>query len=230
MHLLLEMAGDCRTTLLRFSPDLEPDDLPDSPSAYLERGVWEQAALKYALQGDFGEAARLYRLYQRLAEARALYELAGDQAKAARLVQQGAAFRLRLHSDSPLQAGQYSLLEVQVENAGEEIVRDVRLTCSSRQMELPRRAYRFGDLTPGEAKTWSGLQVRPAAGNVGELLLTLSLSWRDSQGARRRLRSEQGLTVLQTEQAAGRVIHIHIGGNVTDSVIVAGDENQINVG
>jgi hypothetical protein len=46
--------------------------------------------------------------------------------------------------------------------------------------------------------------------------------------AENELTFEQGLTVLKSKQPAARVININIGGNVSDSVIVTGDDNSIS--
>ncbi len=213
--------------LWRFSPHLRPEHLPASPAEYLARGDWESAALKHALQGRLNEAADLYRLHQALPEARALYDLAGNAAARERLTRQGADFRLRLRSDSPLRAGEYSLLTLQVQNLGGETARDLRLTCASPQLELSRKSHRFGDLLPGEERAWESLQLRPKDGQRGELLLQLTLTWRAADGQRRRLRLEQGVAVLREQAPAARQISIFIGGSVTDSVIVAGDENTV---
>lgn len=213
--------------LWRFSPHLRPEHRPASPAEYLARGDWEAAALKHALQGRLNEAADLYRLHQALPEARALYNLAGNAAARDLLTRQGADFRLRLRSDSPLRAGEYSLLTLQLQNLGGETAHDLHLTCASPQLELPRKSHHFGNLAPGEERAWESLQVRPKDGQHGELLLQLTLTWSAAKGQRRRLRLEQGLAVLREPAPAARQIYIVIGGNVSDSVIVAGDENTV---
>ncbi|GAB4456366.1 MAG: hypothetical protein Kow0070_06320 [Anaerolineales bacterium] len=50
-----------------------------------------------------------------LPEARALYDLAGNAAARDLLTRQGADFRLRLRSDSPLREGEYALLRARLE-------------------------------------------------------------------------------------------------------------------
>jgi hypothetical protein len=217
-------------SLLRFSPHLRLKHLPDAAETCLARGDWLSAALRRTLQGEFTEAAKLYKAHQHLDEARLLYDLAGDTAARERLTRQGADFRLSLHADSALREGQYNLLTLTLQNLGAEQVRAVRLQLSSEQLDITTPEYAFGALLPGESKTWQALQVRPRRGKRGDLLLHLTLTWRDAQGKRRQRTFDQGLTVLQAEQRAAREIHIHIGGNVTDSVLIAGDKNVVTRG
>jgi serine/threonine protein kinase len=124
----------------------------------------------------------------RLSDPRALYALAGNAAAGDLLARQGGDFRLRLRADQPLREGEYALLSVQVQNLGSATAHDLRLTCASGQLELPRKSHRFGNLAPGEERAWETLQARPKAGERGELLLQLRLAWRDAQGKNRRLR------------------------------------------
>jgi hypothetical protein len=56
----------------------------------------------------------------------------------------------------------------------------------------------------------------------------MTLAYSDELGNPHELSFEQGLTVLKSKQPASRVININIDGNVSDSVIVAGDDNSIN--
>jgi hypothetical protein len=213
--------------ILRFSPHLRPEHLPASPAEYLARGDWESAALKHALDARLNEAAELYRLHQALPEARALYALAGNAAAGDTLAIQGGDFRLRLRADKPLREGEYALLSVQVQNLGPATAHDLRLTCASGQLELPRKSHRFGDLAPGEERAWETLQARPKAGERGELLLQLRLAWRDAQGKNRSLRQEVGVAVLREATPAAREISIVVYGDVTNSNIIAGDGNTV---
>lgn len=216
-------------SVLRFSPHLRLEHLPEAAEAYLARGEWQAAALRHALQGDLSEAAALYKTHQHLAEARALYEMTGNHMEVEGLTRLGADFRLSLHADTPLREGAYSLLKLSLQNLGTAEARSVRLTLSSSQLEIVTPAHSFGSLPPGASKIWESLQLRPQAGQRGELLLRLRLTWRDAQGKARTAVFEQGLTVLQAESsAAPREIHIHIGGDVSNSVLIAGDENVVH--
>lgn len=214
--------------VLRFSPHLRLEHLPESAEAYLARGDWQAAALRRALEGRLDEAAALYKIHQRLEEARALYELSGNRAELEPLTRQSADFRLRLSADAPLREGTYSLLTLHLQNLGTQEARAVRLTLRSPQLEIVTPTHSFGALPLGASKTWESLQVRPRAGQRGELLLRLTLTWRDPQGKARKTTFEQGLTVLQAESPAAREIHIHISGDVTNSMVIAGDENIVN--
>ncbi len=223
IYLLTESGG-----VLRFSPHLRLEHLPESAEAYLARGEWQAAALRRALQGDLNGAAALYKIHQHLAEARALYEMADNHAEVEGLTRLGADFRLSLHADTPLQEGAFSLLTLRLQNLGNVEARSVWLTLSSPQMEITTPRHSFGLLLPGESKTWESLQVRPQAGQRGELLLRLTLTWRNPQGKPHKAVFEQGLTVLQAESPASREIHIHIGGDVSNSVLIVGDRNVVN--
>jgi len=221
---LLTEAGN----VLRFSPDLRLEHLPETPQEYLVRGEWESAALKYALQGNLNEAARLYKVQKHYPEARGLYELAGNTYERDLLNLHSLDFRLTLrpHEDAELQENLYALLEVEIENTGVGNAADVQLLLASDQMDITQSKYHFGTLQARAKKIWNTLQIRPHAG--GGLLLKMILTYSDEPGNPHELSFEQGLTVLKSKQPAARVINIKIEGNVSDSVIVAGDDNSIN--
>jgi hypothetical protein len=93
-------------------------------------------------------------------------------------------------------------------------------------MDITQPKYQFGELQARAKKIWNTLQIRPHAG--GGLLLKMTLTYSDELHNPHELTFEQGLNVLKSKQPAARVININIGGNVSDSVIVAGDDNSIN--
>jgi outer membrane protein assembly factor BamB len=221
---LLTEAGN----VLRFSPDLRMEHLPETPQEYLVRGEWESAALKHALQGNLNEAANLYKAHKQYPEARALYELAGNTHERDLLNLHSLDFRLTLrpHEDAELQENLYALLEVEIENTGIGNAADVKLLLASDQMDITQSKYHFGELQARAKKIWNTLQIRPHAD--GGLLLKMILTYSDELGNPHELSFEQGLTVLKSKQPAARVINIKIEGNVSDSVIVAGDNNSIN--
>jgi len=213
--------------VLRFSPDLRLEYLPAAPQEYLTRGEWESAALKHALQGNLNDAAQLYKAHKHYPEAHALYELAGNTHERDLLNLHSLDFHLTLrpHEDSELQANLFALLEVEIENTGIGNAQKVRLLLAGDQMDITQPRYRFGELKAGEKKIWKAMQIRPHAG--GGLLLKMTLAYSDEFGKSHELTLEQGLTVLQSTQPAARVININIGGNVNDSVILAGDDNEV---
>jgi hypothetical protein len=127
-----------------------------------------------------------------------------------------------------VQENLFILLCVEVENVGFGIARNVGLSLSSTQMDITQPNHNFGDLPVGEKKTWDTLQIRPYIG--GGLLLELTITCQDGFGEPHTLLYEQGLHVLQSEQCVQRVVNITIGENVSNSIIIAGDDTTIEQG
>jgi len=219
---LLTEAG----TVLRFSPDLRLEHLPETPQEYLVRGEWESAALKHALLGNLNESANLYKIHKQYPEARALYELAGNTREGNLLALRSLDLHLTLRprEDVELQENLYALLEVEIENQGIGTAKGVRLSLASDQMDIKQPRHLFGEIAAGEKKIWDTLQIRPHA--EGGLLLKITLSYQDERGKAHKLTLEQGLSVLKSVRPAERIININIGGDVSGNLIV-GDKNRI---
>jgi len=219
---LLTEAG----TVLRFSPDLRLEHLPETPQEYLARGTWESAALKHALQGHLNEAAQLYKAHKQYPEARALYELAGNAREGNLLALHSLDLHLTLRprEDVELQENLYALLEVEIENKGIGTAKGVRLSLASDQMDIKQPRHLFGEISAGEKRIWDTLQIRPHA--EGGLLLKITLSYQDERGKSHKLTLEQGLSVLKSVRPAERIININIGGDVSGNLIL-GDGNQV---
>jgi outer membrane protein assembly factor BamB len=212
--------------ILCFSPHLHLENLPDEPKEYLQRGEWELAALKYALQGNLRESAQVYKSNKCYREAQAIFEILGNSSELGLLEPHSIDFHITLkpYEDTALQEELFALLEVEIENSGTGTAQKVQLSLTSDQMDITKSKYRFGDLPAGSKKKWGTLQVRPHAG--GSLLLRITLSYQDEHKRTQKVSFERGLQVLRSQQTSGRVVNVTISGDMKGNLVV-GDENRI---
>jgi|GEM_PF-5557290 len=131
---------------------------------------------------------------------------------------------IRPQRGSVIKEGKFVLLSVKVENDGFGLARDVRLNLMSKQMDITQNDHLFGDIRVGEKKSWRTLQIRPNTN--GGLLLDAYVTYQDKYGTSRTLPFEQGVMVLP-DHPRQQNITITIDGNVSNSVIMTGDENLV---